>query len=105
MQPEPIARVINRFYLEMGSFDHKQEFISDLPDWEPMARAHHEKWLPNFRAALETGKRKDAEHRGNKEYDELPPIEKDILKLQTWANWRVLAMLTDGEYQLLKSLR
>lgn len=98
-------RQAGKVILERGIFDFKQTVIGGLPSWEPMARAHHEKWLANFRAALDAGKRNDADHRGNKEYDQLPPIEKEILQLQTWANWRVLAMLHDGEYQLLKCLR
>lgn len=90
---------------ERGIFDHKNTVLDGLPDWEPMAKEHHEKWLANFRAMLASGKRNDAQHPGNREYDELPEKEKDILKLQTWGNWRVLAKLTDDEYQLLKSLR
>lgn len=98
-------RQAGKMISELGIFNHKTTVIDGLPSWEPMAKEHHEKWLANFRAALASGKRNDAEHRGNREYDQLPEIEKDILKLQTWGNWRVLAMLHDGEYQLLKSLR
>lgn len=98
-------RQAGKVILERGIFDFKTATLGDLPSWEPMARAHHEKWLANFRTALASGKRTDADHRGNQEYDELPPEEKEILQLQTWANWRVLATLHDGEYQLLKSLR
>jgi hypothetical protein len=90
---------------ERAIFDHKNTVLDGLPGWEPMAKAHHDKWLTNFRAALASKKRFDADHSGNREYDELPENEKDILKIQTWGNWRVLAMLTDEEYQLLKSLR
>ncbi|MCO6431888.1 MAG: hypothetical protein J5J00_13600 [Deltaproteobacteria bacterium] len=76
----------------------------DIPSLrDGMSRHHHEKWLAQFQADLASGKRTDTEHRGAKPFDELPPIELTVMKVQTWGNWRILAGLSDGEYELLRS--
>ncbi len=71
---------------------------------EDMARRHHEKWLAQFKADIESGRRSDHDHRGAKAYDELPEIERQILKVQTWANWKVLGALGENEYGMLRDI-
>lgn len=88
-----------------GAIDPDAELDVDIPELrESMARRHHEKWYAQFLKDIESGKRKDFNHRGAKPYDELPPIEREILKVQTWANWRVLGSLSDDEYALVRGL-
>lgn len=71
---------------------------------EGMARRHHDKWLAQFYADIAKGIRSDPDHRGAKPYDALPEIERQILKVQTWANWRVLGALGENEYGMLRDL-
>jgi mannose-6-phosphate isomerase-like protein (cupin superfamily) len=51
---------------------------------EGISRRHHDKWLAQFREDIQSGKRKDSDHRGAKPFAELEPIEVTILKVQTW---------------------
>ena len=88
----------------LGLFNPQQPVEADIPTLrDQMSRRHHEKWLAQFTADLAAGKRTDADHRGAKPFDELPPIELEIMKVQTWANWRILGGLTDEEYGLFRS--
>jgi mannose-6-phosphate isomerase-like protein (cupin superfamily) len=70
---------------------------------EGISRRHHDKWLAQFQKDIESGKRNDSHHRGAKPFDHLESIEVTILKVQTWANCRILAGLSETDYQLLRS--
>ena len=89
---------------DLGLFDPQQPVEADIPELrDQMSRRHHAKWLAQFNSDLAAGKRTDADHRGAKPFDELPPIELEVMKVQTWANWRILGGLTEEEYKLVRS--
>lgn len=87
-----------------GLINLNENVEGDIPSLrDDMSRRHHEKWLAQFQADIASGKRADANHRGAKPFDELPPIELTVMKVQTWGNWRILGGLSDNEYELLRS--
>ena len=99
-----IMREVGKQIAALGSFDQQQLVKVDIPTLrDQMSRRHHEKWLAQFKEDLAAGKRTDADHRGAKPFDELPPIELEVMQVQTWANWRILGGLTDQEYGLVRS--
>lgn len=100
-----IMREAGKIIAAQGLFDPDKEVEGDVPSLrDNMSRRHHEKWLAQFQADLAAGKRTDGNHRGAKPFDELPPIELTVMKVQTWGNWRILASLSDDEYGLLRSI-
>ena len=79
--------------------------IGDIPSLrDGMARRHHSKWLSQFQEDLAAGRRTDSGHRGAKPFDELPEIELVVMRVQTLANWRVLASLSEEDFQLVREI-
>ena len=91
--------------IEEGLVSVGAEYDFDLQDIrEEMGIKHHAKWLAKFKQDVQDGKR-EANHRGIAErFEDLPKIEQDIIHLQTWANWRVLASLSETDYALVRQV-
>ncbi len=100
-----IMRAAGKTLLQHGGQEITRESVvdGDIPSLrEGMSKRHHEKWLVQFRADIRDGKRDDTDHRGALPFDELPGVERTIMKVQSLANWRVLGSLADSDYQLLR---
>lgn len=65
---------------------------------------HHTIWAENFTRDIEQGRRDDPHHAGRfQEFHDLPQEEqKLVLPLQSLANCRILAMLDEASYDLLR---
>lgn len=84
--------------------DLTRSIAGDVPALsERMGRDHHEGWLEQYHSDVQQGKR-EAGHRGALPFDELPPIEKSVLKVQALANWRILALLEEADYERLRDV-
>lgn len=102
-----LMRLAGKQLLELQALDPEVGFDGDMLILrEDMQRKHHAKWLKNLHDDLAAKRRPEQyrDHRGNKPYEDLPPIEQTILKVQTWANWRILAVLSEADYQLIRDV-
>jgi hypothetical protein len=99
-----IMRQAGKSIVDSQTIDLKELLAKDIHALsDRMGRQHHEDWLAQFQADIKSGKRSDIDHPGAKPFDELCELQLEIMKVQTWANWRVLASLTDDEYAMVRS--
>lgn len=97
-------RAVGKKILELGIINPVEELSGDLPELrDRMSRRHHHKWVEQYLKDIEAGNRIDSNHRRAVPFEELSQHEARLFKVQTWANWRVLAKMSEDQYFLIGS--